>query len=100
MAADVYGLHPSLPEIQGLYNSGRAAVLANVGMLVQPLDRDTYNTAGSSMIPNALFSHSDQAGQWQSSIPTGLGNTGWGGRIADAIQSSNAGASFPADDFD
>jgi len=36
------------------------------------------------------------AGQWQSSIPTGLASTGWGGRIADQVQSSNAGATFPA----
>ncbi len=28
--SDVYGLHPSLPEIQGLYKSGNAAVLANM----------------------------------------------------------------------
>src|SRR5271167_2036405 len=31
---DIYGLHPSLPEIQGLYNQGKLAVLANVGNLV------------------------------------------------------------------
>src|SRR5262249_8334695 len=37
--SDSYGLHPSLPEIQGLYNQGKAAVLANVGMLVTPLTR-------------------------------------------------------------
>jgi len=93
---DEYGLHPSLPEIQSLYNAGHAAVLANVGMLVQPMNRTLYNTNNSSIIPNALFSHSDQASQWQSSIPTGLGNTGWGGRMADLLQSSNAGATFPS----
>ena len=38
--SDSYGLHPSLPEIQSLYNQGKAAVLANVGMLVQPITRD------------------------------------------------------------
>ena len=94
--SDVYGLHPQLPEIQGLYNAGHAAVLANVGMLVKPIDRVAYNTNNSTILPNALFSHSDQAGQWQSSIPTGLGNTGWGGRIADVLQPSNTGATFPA----
>jgi uncharacterized protein (DUF1501 family) len=94
--SDVYGLHPQLPEIQGLYNAGHAAVLANVGMLVEPIDRVAYNTNNSLILPNALFSHSDQAGQWQSSIPTGLSNTGWGGRMADVMQSSNAGATFPA----
>ena len=93
---DVYGLHPELKEIQSLYNAGHAAVLANVGMLVKPLDRVAYNTNNSTIIPNALFSHSDQATQWQTSIPTGLGNTGWGGRIADLMQPNNAGASFPS----
>lgn len=94
--SDTYGLHPQLPEIQSLYNAGHCAVLANVGMLVKPVDRNAYNTNNSSILPNALFSHSDQASQWQSSIPTGLGSTGWGGRMADLLQSSNAGATFPA----
>jgi len=93
---DVYGLHPKLVEIQGLYNAGHAAVLANVGMLVQPIDRNAYNANNSAIIPNALFSHSDQQSQWQTSIPTGLGSTGWGGRLADAMQSMNTGATFPA----
>ena len=94
--SDEYGLHPSLPDIQSLYNAGHAAVLANVGMLVKPIDRTLYNTNNTSIIPNALFSHSDQASQWQTSIPTGLGNTGWGGRMADLLQSSNSGATFPS----
>ena len=93
---DVYGLHPALPEIQSLYNAGHAAVLANVGMLVKPITRTDYNTNNTSILPNALFSHSDQASQWQTAIPTGLGSTGWGGRVADLLQSSNSGASFPS----
>src|SRR5271165_5276665 len=44
---DVYGLHPQLPEIQSLYNAGHAAVLANVGMLVEPIDKVAYNTNNS-----------------------------------------------------
>jgi len=93
---DVYGLHPSLPEIQSLYNAGHAAVLANVGMLVKPITRTDYNTNNTSIVPNALFSHSDQQSQWETSIPTGLGSTGWGGRMADLLQSSNSGATFPS----
>lgn len=93
---DVYGLHPQLTEIQALYNAGHAAVLANVGMLVKPVDRNAYNTNNTSILPNALFSHSDQATQWQTAIPTGLGNTGWGGRMADLMQSVNSGATFPS----
>jgi len=93
---DVYGLHPSLPEIQSLYNAGHAAVLANVGMLVKPITKTDYLSNNTTILPNALFSHSDQASQWQTSIPSGLGNTGWGGRIADLMQSSNSGATFPS----
>jgi uncharacterized protein (DUF1501 family) len=94
--ADTYGLHPSLVEIQGLYNQGKAAVLANVGMLVQPLTRALYQTNNNAILPAQLFSHSDQTGQWQTAIPTGLGSTGWGGRMTDLLQSQNAGAIFPA----
>lgn len=42
-----------------------------------------------------MFSHSDQASQWQTSVPNGLGATGWGGRLADSVQSFNTGAQFP-----
>jgi len=92
--SDTYGLHPSLPELQSLYNQGKAAVLANVGMLVQPITRAQYLTPNAT-IPAQLFSHSDQMGQWQTAIPTGLGSTGWGGRMTDLLQSQNAGALFP-----
>src|ERR1700739_2346623 len=75
--SDTYGLHPSLAEIQGLYNQGKAAVLANVGMLVQPITRAMYLTNNSALIPSALFSHSDQSSQWQTGIPSGNGSSGW-----------------------
>jgi uncharacterized protein (DUF1501 family) len=93
--SDVYGLHPSLVEIQGLYNQGKAAVLANVGMLVEPITQAAYNTNNPTIVPNALFSHSDQAAQWQSAIPNGIASSGWGGRITDQLQSQNSGAIFP-----
>jgi uncharacterized protein (DUF1501 family) len=92
---DVYGLHPSMPELQGLYKRGKAAVLANVGMLVQPTNRTLFNSNNSAVIPASLFSHSDQSSQWQSAIPNGLASTGWGGRVADTLQSQNSRAIFP-----
>ncbi len=92
--ADTYGLHPNLPEIQALYNSGRAAILANVGMLVTPMNRSSYNQP-NAVVPNSLFSHSDQTSQWQTIVPTGLGSNGWGGRVADQLASLNTGAQFP-----
>ncbi len=92
--SDTYGLHPSLLEIQALYNEGKAAVLANVGMLVQPMTRAVYLTNNSAVIPSALFSHSDQSSQWQTGIPSGTGSSGWGGRITDVLQSQNSAGYF------
>src|SRR5579863_2864325 len=85
--SDTYGLHPSLVEIQGLYNAKKAAILANVGMLVAPTNRTSYLAAnGNNTVPAFLFSHSDQTTQWQTSIPNGVASSGWGGRIADSLQ--------------
>jgi uncharacterized protein (DUF1501 family) len=94
--SDTYGLHPSLVEIQGLYNQGKAAVLANVGMLVLPMTRAAFlANNNSALVPSALFSHSDQSSQWQTGIAAGNGSTGWGGRITDLVQSQNSSAIFP-----
>jgi uncharacterized protein (DUF1501 family) len=82
-----YGLHPSLVNVQRLYNERRAALVFNVGTLVQPTTKGTLN---SSMLPRNLYSHSDQTQQWQSSDPNG-GGTGWGGRINDLVAGQNTG---------
>ncbi len=85
---DQYGLHPSLGEVAGLYNSKNVAVLANVGTLVAPLTKSAYQAA-TSAIPLNLFSHLDQQLEWQSSLAQGFGSTGWGGRVADLMQGCN-----------
>lgn len=89
-----FALHPSLPEMQSLFNSGSAALVANVGTLVQPLTRAEY-LSGSS-VPTNLFSHSDQQNEWQSAAPNWISTTGWGGRLSDALNGSyNASSSIP-----
>ena len=88
-----FGLHPSLTGLQALWEDGRAAVVCNVGPLVEPTNRDAYRN-GTVRIPPNLFSHSDQVNQWQTSVSTGTGGTGWGGRTADRIGDLNA-TSFP-----
>jgi len=91
---DVYGLHPKLTEIGALYNSGAAAVVANVGNLVQPITRQQYLSPGAA-VPSQLFSHSDQSSQWQTAIPNGSASTGWGGRVEDLLNGNlNANANF------
>ncbi len=92
--SDVYGLHPSIPEIAALYNAGNAAVVANTGMLVKPITQAEYLSGNLSIIPAQLFSHSDQSNQWQTSIPNGAASTGWGGLVADNVASYNQGATF------
>ncbi|HVU22507.1 MAG TPA: DUF1501 domain-containing protein [Opitutus sp.] len=82
-----YALHPSMPEMQALYQQGKLAFLANVGTLVQPTTLAQYE-AGVGLPPQ-LFSHYDQATQWQSSIPDQPFTTGWGGRLADLVNALN-----------
>ena len=54
-----FGLHPNLPEVQALFNSGNLAFLANVGTLSQPITRAQYRRRRCPM-PGNLFSHADQ----------------------------------------
>lgn len=77
-----YGIHPSCPELQALFNSGNLAVLANVGTLVAPVTPAQIQ-AGSANLPPQLFSHLDQQVQWQTSIPNSESRYGWAGRVAD-----------------
>jgi uncharacterized protein (DUF1501 family) len=87
-----FGFHPSLARVHGLWQTGRLAVVANVGPLVAPLTRDQYRS-GAVPRPYQLFSHSDQQAEWQSSYATGPIPTGWGGRLADLTVDSTTG--FP-----
>jgi uncharacterized protein (DUF1501 family) len=92
---DTYGFHPNMPEVQALYNNGNAAVIANVGMLVQPTTPAIFKSNDLSKLPSQLFSHSDQVNQWQSAVPQGNATTGWGGRVEDSLLAQyNNGAAF------
>lgn len=83
-----FGLHPSMPNITNLYNQGKAAFVANVGTLVEPISvQEFWNQ--SKKAPLGLLSHSDQMQQWMTAIPHERASTGWGGRIADMIQQMN-----------
>jgi uncharacterized protein (DUF1501 family) len=90
----LYGLHPNVTGLQGLFNSGQMAVVANVGTLAQPLTRAQFQS-NTGTIPINLFSHSDQQGQWQTAQFDGFSPTGWAGRTADVLQSLNTGAQYP-----
>jgi uncharacterized protein (DUF1501 family) len=89
-----FALHPSLPDVQTLFNSGAAALVANVGTLTQPTTRTQY-MAGSA-VPSNLFSHPDQQEEWQNAAADGTVPTGWAGRISDVLSESyNGSATIP-----
>lgn len=91
-----YGLHPSLGPgatgainngIHELYGQGKLAIVANVGTLVRPLTKAQYLNSQFKK-PYQLFSHSDQVTQAQTANSNTQAFTGWGGRIADNLTTS------------
>jgi len=89
-----YGLHPSMPDMQGYFNNDKTlALVANVGTLVQPTTQATYRAYTN--LPENLYSHSDQQDQWQSAQLAGTPVSGWAGKVADNVQTYNAAAQFP-----
>nr|WP_315257085.1 DUF1501 domain-containing protein [uncultured Duganella sp.] len=88
-----FALNPSMTHMKTLFDSGRLAVVANVGTLNQPTTKQEY-MAGSVPLPPKLFSHNDQQSLWQSNQPEGSGSSGWGARFVELMASSNANSSF------
>lgn len=84
-----YGLHPGMEGAQELFNRGMGAVVANVGPLVRPVNKQLYEQPGT-LLPPQLFSHSDQSVLWQSPRADATVRRGWGGRLADVFAASNA----------
>lgn len=80
--------------LQELFNTGKAAIVANVGTLVAPVTKAQYQN-NSVPLPPQLFSHDDQQIYWQTSRSDDANNLGWAGRIADLLQDANPGATLP-----
>jgi len=85
-----FGLHPAMGGIQGLFQAGNAALVTNVGPLVEPTTRDQFFNGGTTLPPQ-LFSHNDQQDQWTSLRGNVPSKTGWAGRMADLIRDGVAG---------
>ena len=83
-----FGLHPGMPELQQLFDSGAAAFISNVGTLIELVANVQEFESGSRLLPLGLFSHADQIEQWQTSLPDKRTGIGWGGRMADLLQQS------------
>lgn len=101
-----YAIHPALGiqptganivnnGIHELWASGKLAAVTNVGTLVTPTTRTTYQN-NSVPKPFQLFSHSDQVSQYQGGRSDAQSFTGWGGRVSDLRASvDNPGALVP-----
>jgi uncharacterized protein (DUF1501 family) len=87
-----FALNPYLTGVQNLFNSGRCALVANTGTLIEPITKAQWNS-GTANLPRSLFSHFDQTNAWEAIAADGA-NRGWGGRMADLFESMNSNASF------
>jgi uncharacterized protein (DUF1501 family) len=87
-----YYFHKGLTELADLFTQGKMAVAANVGPLVQKVNRT--QVSNPLLVPPHLFSHSDQQLEWQGSDATEKTPFGWGGLAADQAQSMNL-STFP-----
>lgn len=83
-----FGLHPSMTGLQQLFNAGEVAFVSNVGTLIEPSTKEQIEN-NQVRLPLGLLSHSDQAMQWQTSLPHDRNTKGWGGRMADLLMAGN-----------
>ena len=88
-AVQELGVHPSMPEVQQLFDAGNLAFVSNVGTLVEPTNKTQFENNGVRL-PLGLFSHSDQIQHWQTSLPQSRTAVGWGGRMADILHAGNS----------
>lgn len=83
-----FALPPQLSALHTLFQNGDAAIIGNVGPLIESIDSAGF--AGNAIpAPKRLFSHNDQQSTWMSFEPEGA-RYGWGGLFGDAQLASNA----------
>ncbi len=85
-----FALPPELAALHSLFEQGNAAIVGNVGPLVEPTVRSSFLN-NSVALPARLFSHNDQQSTWMSFGPEGS-QLGWGGLFGDAAVQSGANA--------
>jgi uncharacterized protein (DUF1501 family) len=88
-ATNQYFMHPGAPELATLFRANHLALAVNVGTLVKPINKTTYNQSAANRPPQ-LFSHSDQESLWHQANTSSSSVQGWGGLCGDVLQPSNA----------
>ncbi len=88
VAGRSFGFHPGMPGLANIFNTDRKlAAIPNAGVLLQPTSLTQYRAQTNN--PPQLFSHSDMQSHWQTGRADYPALTGWGGRMADLIESAN-----------
>lgn len=95
IGAPQYAVHSAMPELAQLFESGKAAFIANVGSLIEPVQNRQQVRDNLKRLPLGLYSHSDQMEQWQTSIPHSRSGIGWIGRAADLLKDLNQNQAVP-----
>lgn len=99
MGGLTYGFHPAFGVgatnngIYELWGQNKLAVVTNIGTLVRPTTKSQMYDP-SHPKPYNMYSHSDQASQYQSGRSDAQAVTGWGGRLSDRRTSPDNPASL------
>jgi uncharacterized protein (DUF1501 family) len=76
-----FALPPEMQALADLFGQGRAAIVPNVGPLMEPTTRTQVKNRTANL-PKRVGSHNDQQSTWQSLGTEGT-TIGWGGRLLD-----------------
>ncbi|MGR5502024.1 DUF1501 domain-containing protein [Vibrio sp. DNB22_10_4] len=82
------GIHPSMPELQSLMNTGKMVPIANSGVLIEPSTKAGLED-GTHAMPPFLFSHNSQQAEWQRGWSGSTTTLGWAGRLMDVLSSES-----------
>lgn len=87
-----FGMPQEMLEIHQMFEEGDAAIIGNVGALIQPITKQDV-LEGNSKVPGRLGSHNDHATYWQALGFEGT-KAGWGGKLLDATRSNTTDPTF------
>lgn len=82
-----FGLPKVMDPLSELFRDGNAALVANVGPIIDPRTNAETFSAKSVPLPRKVFSHLDQQGAWMKS-ETDIHTSGWGGRFSDLLKAA------------
>ena len=89
-----YGVNPAFLHLQQAFSTGQAAVIANVGPLVQPTTPAQYRSS-SVALPNLLFGHDSQQEAWEAGGYNPSLQQSWAGLTADLIGANYNSGNLP-----